>query len=190
MEDIKKVSLIMIIGIPLLLFLVFFLIILSNQSASNNESIIVVSKDNFGVPLASDDFVVTSSFGYRLDPFGSGQVLFHSGIDLGAPFGKDVLASSDGVVYEVGFNPAGLGNYVYIKHETDDGIIYTAYGHMMDDSIVVEKNEIVVKGQKIGQVGSTGSSTGSHLHFMIMKNKISFKYEDLIDPHFIIYGAL
>lgn len=59
---------------------------------------------------------------------------------------------------------------------------------MLDNSIVVEKGDSIIKGQKIGEVGSTGASTGCHLHFMIMKGKISYKFEDLIDPHFVIYG--
>ncbi len=66
--------------------------------------------------------------------------------------------------------------------------MYTAYGHMLDNSIVVEKGDSVLKGQKIGEVGSTGASTGCHLHFMIMKGKISYKEEDLINPRFVIDG--
>ena len=99
-----------------------------------------------------------------------------------------MFSSSDGIIYEVGYSPTGLGNYVYIKHITDDGTLFTAYGHMLDNSIIVNKNETIKKGQKIGQVGSTGASTGCHLHFMIMKNKISFKQEYLINPKFVIYG--
>lgn len=59
---------------------------------------------------------------------------------------------------------------------------------MLDDSIVVEEGQIVYKGMQIGSVGSTGNSTGNHLHFMIMKDKISFQKENLIDPTYVIYG--
>lgn len=189
-DDIKKVEIMLSIGVPLILCLVLFLTLLSNQSASGDESIVIVEHDGFAVPFADKViFHETSPFGYRYDPFGSGEIKFHSGIDLATSMGTDVLASADGVVYEVGYSATGLGNYVYIKHQTDDGILYTAYGHMMDNSIVVEKGQPIIQGQKVGQVGSTGASTGPHLHFMIMKNKISFKYEDLIDPHFVIYGV-
>ncbi len=176
-------------GVLLPLILVLFLALLCSQSSSGGEAIVVVANDDFSIPFESSNlFSVTSPFGYRVDPLGSGETKFHSGIDLGSACGTDVLASVDGVVYEVGYSETGLGNYVYIKHQTSSGTLYSAYGHMLDDSIVVEKDEPIEKGQKIGQVGSTGASTGCHLHFMIMKNKISFNSEDLIDPYFVIYG--
>ena len=110
-------------------------------------------------------------------------------MDLASSCGNNVVASADGIVYEVGYSPTGLGNYVYIKHTTNAGAIFTAYGHMLDNSITVIKDEPIAKGQPIGQVGSTGASTGCHLHFMIMKNKISFQEKDLIHQKFIIYGT-
>ena len=189
MSDLKLFKWFMFGGVALVLVMSLFIVLLSNQSASGDESVVVVAEEDFSIPFASRDiFSVTSPFGYRLDPLGSGLNKFHSGMDLGAPMGTEVVASADGIVYEVGYSPTGLGNYVYLKHQTPDGVLYTAYGHMMDNSIVVEKDQPVVKGQKIGQVGSTGASTGPHLHFMIMKNKISFAEADLIDPHFVIYG--
>ncbi len=189
MSEPKKIGWIIGGGVIFPLILVLFLSLLCSQSSSGGDAIMVVANDDFSIPFeSSDSFSVTSSFGYRLDPLGSGETKFHSGMDLGSPCGTDVLASVDGIVYEVGFSESGLGNYVYIKHQTSSGTLYTAYGHMLDDSIIVEEDEPVTKGQKIGQVGSTGASTGCHLHFMIMKNKISFKSEDLIDPHFVIYG--
>lgn len=189
MSELKKIGLMMGGGVLLPLILVLFLALLCSQSSSGGEAIVVVANDDFSIPFASSNlFSVTSPFGYRVDPLGSGETKFHSGIDLGSACGTDVLASVDGVVYEVGYSETGLGNYVYIKHQTSSGTLYSAYGHMLDDSIVVEKDEPIEKGQKIGQVGSTGASTGCHLHFMIMKNKISFNSEDLIDPYFVIYG--
>ena len=189
MSELKKIVLMMGGGVLLPLILVLFLALLCSQSSSGGEAIVVVANDDFSIPFESSNlFSVTSPFGYRVDPLGSGETKFHSGIDLGSACGTDVLASVDGVVYEVGYSETGLGNYVYIKHQTSSGTLYSAYGHMLDDSIVVEKDEPIEKGQKIGQVGSTGASTGCHLHFMIMKNKISFNSEDLIDPYFVIYG--
>lgn len=168
------------------LFLILFCALLTNQSTTGEKT--VIAGNSLSIPFESKSvFHVSSPFGYRSDPLGRGSLL-HDGIDLGASCGTNILASADGIVYEVGFQTGGLGNYVYIKHETDQGTIYTGYGHMLDNSIVVEKGDSIIKGQKIGEVGSTGASTGCHLHFMIMKGKISYKFEDLIDPHFVIYG--
>ena len=189
MLEIKKITLIISIGVPLILFFIIFFSIICGESSAGSDNVTIVTKEDFGVPFEDNTvFHLSSPFGYRKDPFGSGVTKFHGGIDLGTSAGTNVLASANGIVYEVGYNPKGLGNYVYIKHETNDGVLYTAYGHMLDNSIVVETNQPISKRQKIGEVGSTGSSTAPHLHFMIMKNKISFNYEDLIDPYFVIYG--
>jgi len=200
MSDLKLFKYFMIIGLPLVLGFSFFLVLISSSSSSGGDSVAVASVESstFCPPLYTTTFCekygthslysVTSSFGYRLDPLGSGKTKLHTGMDLGAPAGTPVYASADGIVYEVGYAESGLGNYVYIKHETELGTLYTAYGHMLDNSILVEKDQPVTAGTQIGSVGSTGASTGNHLHFMIMKNKISFKEEDLIDPKYIIYG--
>ena len=184
-----KIKFIVAFGVPIILFFILFFTLICGESSSGSDNVSIVGKEEFAIPFEKDTiFHLSSPFGYRKDPFGSGVIKFHGGIDLGTSAGTNVLASADGIVYEVGYNPTGLGNYVYIKHQTNDGILFTAYGHMLDNSIVVETNQPISKGQKIGEVGSTGSSTAPHLHFMIMKNKISFNYEDLIDPYFVIYG--
>lgn len=184
----KKEIIVMIVGMPILLFMILFFSILTTQSSGGSEEVVAVNVYKLDIPFKNkSQFVITSKFGYRFDPFGSGDRKFHSGIDLGSPSGTDIVASADGVVYQTGYQENGLGNYVYIKHEVDGSTIYTAYGHMLDDSIVVKKDAEVTKGQKIGEVGSTGASTGAHLHFMIMK-KVPYTYNDLIDPFFVING--
>lgn len=199
MDDMKLFKYFMCGGLPLFFILLFFVVLVSSSSSGGSDSVAVaVNTSKFCPPLAQTNYCepyrsqsiysVTSPFGWRTDPLGSGKNLLHTGIDLGAPAGTPVLASADGIVYEVGYSPTGLGNYVYIKHETELGTLYTAYGHMLDDSIIVEKDQPITAGQQVGSVGSTGASTGNHLHFMIMKGRISFKEADLIDPHFIIYG--
>ncbi len=104
--------------------------------------------------------VVTSEYGMRIDPF-TGRLSFHSGIDLAAPWGTDVYAARDGVVQYVGRNRT-YGNFVLLKH--DDGY-QTLYGHL--SSVSVRLNDYVPSGMIIGKVGSTGLSTGPHLHFEI-----------------------
>lgn len=177
-----------------MLVLVIFIALICCGSSSG-EGGILVATNNFCSPLSQNcepyskesNYKVTSKYGYRFDPF-DGFLSFHNGIDLGAEEGTPIYASADGIVEEAGYSLFGLGNYVYIRHDNELGVIYTAYGHMLDDSIVVEVGEIVYKGQQIGSVGSTGNSTGNHLHFMIMKDKISFQKEHLIDPTYVIYG--
>lgn len=114
-------------------------------------------------PFASH-YIVTSPFGGRISPI-SGKWEGHSGVDLGAPYGTPILASSDGVVITAGFNTGGYGNYVVIDH---GGGIYTLYAHA--SSLNVSSGEVVAAGQHIANVGSTGWSTGPHLHFEVRVN--------------------
>ena len=100
----------------------------------------------------------SSSYGNRIHPI-YGTKKFHDGIDLAAPGGSPVLAYSQGTVTYAGWN-GGYGNYVAIDH----GNGYTTfYGHM--SKINVSKGQTVSKGTRIGSVGTTGNSTGNHLHF-------------------------
>ncbi|WP_227498556.1 M23 family metallopeptidase [Synechococcus sp. PCC 7336] len=101
---------------------------------------------------------VSSGYGIRVHPI-TGLESFHQGIDLAAPAGTPVLAAYSGQVIAAG--PAGnLGNAVVLAH---DNSRRTRYGHM--SSIVAQPNTWVEQGQLIGYVGSTGRSTGPHLHF-------------------------
>ncbi|AEI38786.1 peptidoglycan DD-metalloendopeptidase family protein [Paenibacillus mucilaginosus] len=118
----------------------------------------------FGYPLRS--YVSKSSdFGSRRDPI-TGRTASHSGVDLPAPNGTDILAAEDGVVI-MAQSWSGYGNTVMIDH---GGGIWTLYGHIRNGGIAVEKGETVKKGQKIAEVGSTGRSTGNHLHFEVRIN--------------------
>lgn len=98
---------------------------------------------------------LTSKFGMR---FG----IPHKGIDIAAPFGTKVLAAYDGEVALVESRPRGLGNVIILKHEKD---FMTVYGH--NSKILVKEEQRVKKGQPISLVGSSGWSTGTHLHFEI-----------------------
>lgn len=87
----------------------------------------------------------------------------HEGYDLAAPAGTNILAAADGVVRRVGYMKDGYGYYVELEHE---GGVRTLYGHMLSRPQVAE-DETVRAGDVLGQVGSTGYSTGPHLHFHI-----------------------
>src|SRR4029077_4186537 len=99
-----------------------------------------------------------SSFWFE-PPYG-GSPHFHPGIDLVEPFGSPVYAADDGVVALVGSSSSGYGNFVVIAHS---GGLDTLYGHL--STAVVKLGDRVAQGQPVGMEGSTGNSTGAHLHF-------------------------
>ncbi len=114
----------------------------------------------FRLPLASGK--LSSPFGRRADPF-TGHPEFHNGIDLAAPAGSEVLAARDGTVQQVGYHEV-LGNYLILAHQ---GGFQTVYGHLHTIGVVLQQK--VTSGMIIGSVGSTGRSTGPHLHFEIRR---------------------
>lgn len=104
---------------------------------------------------------LTSSFGTRTDPF-KGRRAMHGGIDLAGPVGTPIYATADGVVLRSGWNSGGYGNMVEIDH--GNGIV-TRYAHM--SQVLIKKGARISRGQQIGKMGSTGRSTGSHLHYEV-----------------------
>lgn len=108
----------------------------------------------------------TSSFGMRFHPV-LGYSRFHKGVDFGAPYGSPIVAATGGVVEFSGWH-GGHGNYVKIRH---GGGMETAYGHM--SRIVARVGQRVRQGQIIGYVGSTGLSTGPHLHYEVYKSGVA-----------------
>ena len=106
---------------------------------------------------------VTSGFGERFHPI-LGYERFHAGLDLAAAAGTPIVAAADGKVVSAGWT-GGYGQAVEIVHS---GGIETRYGHM--SRIAAHSGELVRRGDVIGYVGSTGLSTGPHLHFEVMKN--------------------
>lgn len=96
---------------------------------------------------------------------------FHAGVDMAAPFGTTVMAAADGVVVAVGHSGVGYGNYVVIAHGAG---IMTLYGHLLETDVVV--GNAVLRGQRIGLEGSTGWSTGPHVHFELRIN------DAVVDP--------
>ncbi len=110
--------------------------------------------------------VLTSPFGYRIDPF-TGTRRFHYGIDLANRIGTPVRATMAGTVVVIGSHPQGYGNYIVLRHARG---YQSLYGHL--SAILVRKGQRVAQGQKIGLMGTTGRSTGPHLHFSIYKNHV------------------
>lgn len=103
---------------------------------------------------------VSEDYGNRIHPI-TGQKQFHTGVDLAAPGGSPILAAYDGDVVSAAYN-ATMGNYIMIDH--GDGL-YTIYMHAQ--KLLVKSGDVVARGQKIATVGTTGRSTGNHLHFSV-----------------------
>jgi len=140
-------------------------------------------------PLApSKNVYQSSAFGYRADPF-NGGAKFHSGIDIAGPRGTDIYVTGDGVVVRVEYNYYGYGILVDVDH----GFGYTTrYGHLLNASVIVGQR--LSRGDKVGELGSSGRSTGPHLHYEVIYrgnavNPWNFfsnditpeEYQDLID---------
>lgn len=127
------------------------------------KRLMVLSDVIESMPLAkpiTGTYRFTSGFGTRVDPF-RGHLAFHSGVDLAAPYGTKVLASTDGRVNFTGWRGA-YGQMVDVEH----GFGFASrYGHL--SKILVKKGQFVKKGQVIGVQGSTGRSTGQHVHYEV-----------------------
>lgn len=122
------------------------------------------------------DYVVTSSFGYRNSPV-NGETGVHTGLDMAADYGQSIYAAADGIVVDSAWDNS-YGNYVKIQHINNTVSIYAHCSRLC-----AEKGEKVKKGEKIAEVGSTGASTGNHLHFEIRKDNIR------INPEYVLFGV-
>lgn len=105
---------------------------------------------------------VSSTFGMRRHPI-MGYSKFHQGVDFAAPSGTPVLAAGDGVIQDIGYR-SGYGNFILVRHRAG---LETAYAHMSRFARGVRKGDTVNQGDVIAYVGSTGRSTGPHLHFEV-----------------------
>ena len=131
----------------------------TNQAGSGNVA------DGYVWYVPTKDYKVTSEFGPRTHPVTGKPNTYHYGIDLAAAEGTPIFATRDGVVRVAAYQEGGAGYYVSLGHE---GGYISVYMHMTH--YIVKKGEYVKAGQIIGYVGSTGGSTGNHLHFGIAKD--------------------
>lgn len=142
-------------------------------------------------PVPKDYTWKSSPFGKRTDPF-TGVPAFHSGIDFAGRQGTPIYATADGMVVYA-YEAARLGNVVVIAHDqgavgdggqvvrTQAGIYRTEYGHM--DKILVKKGDWVRRGQQLGTMGSTGRSTGPHLHYAVRyQDRKRSRNKGYVDP--------
>ncbi len=108
---------------------------------------------------------ITSPYGYRRDPF-TGHVGFHDGVDIGASYGDPAYTTADGVVEYTGYD-SSHGENIIVRHANG---LKTRYLHL--SKILVSEGDKVNKGDKIGLIGSTGRSTGPHLHYEVIKSGV------------------
>ncbi len=149
-------------------------------SGKNTQNISFDYLDEYSVvnvchPL--ENGTLTSAFGVRTDPVTKKQGSYHHGIDIGACYGEEVRSFKAGRVTKTGYDNI-YGNCVSISH----GDISTFYAHLSE--IKVSAGADVLAGDVIGLVGSTGKSTGAHLHFEIKKNGVS------VDPTGMLYEKI
>ena len=139
--------------------------IISAAASSQSQ----LSFTGFICPLKSYSRI-SSEYGYRTNPV-TGVYKLHGGIDFAAPAGTPIYAAAGGYVSVAGWSTGGYGNYVVIYHGTmNDGKAYsTLYGHM--SRIAAKQGTYVKQGDIIGYVGSTGNSTGNHLHLEVWQGK-------------------
>ena len=127
------------------------------------------------MPVQDGEVWMTSGFGWRKGPF-TGVNELHSGVDLSGKKGMPIIATADGVVKNAGFDSL-FGNKVIISHDVR---FETTYGHML--KIKVKEGERVKRGQVIGLMGSTGLSTGNHVHYEIVdKGKKANPYNFILN---------
>ena len=136
----------------------------SKGTVSAGQNRIVYSGGVFCWPAPSYTYI-SSEFGYRIHPV-YGTTKYHSGMDMAAPGGSPILAAANGTVKFAGWN-GGYGYCIILDH---GGGIQTLYGH--SSKLLVSAGQTVTRGQKIALVGTTGTSTGNHLHFEVLNNGV------------------
>lgn len=141
----------------------------------------------FVLPFDTDTYTITSSYGERTDPI-SGEQDFHSGIDV-VPTSSNIVAVADGKVVISEVQESG-GECVIIEHRIGGQVYRTGYLHLKENSRVVNVGDEVKQGQQIGIMGSTGYSTGTHLHFSLQKFNASKQTFEQTDPSIIINNKI
>lgn len=148
----------------------------SNVGSGNRATQTMSNEGAILFPLQRGVFHQSSPFGNRIHPI-SGILKLHTGTDFAAPSGTPIHSLTDGVVDFVG-PMGGGGNTVRVKHMIDGETVYSQYKHMLPGSFAVSVGQQVKAGDQLGAVGSTGNSTGNHLHFEIMPGNEN----NFIDP--------
>lgn len=130
----------------------------------------------FSMSYPLDAYSITSEFGYRKGPI-SGEAGIHTGLDMAAAYGTAIHAAADGKVVDAAWDNS-YGNYVKLLHDNNTVSIYAHCS-----KLCVSSGDTVEEGEKIAEVGSTGASTGNHLHFEVRKDNIRINPEYLLNEN-------
>lgn len=136
--------------------------ITKTSSIDDNSNNCFINKKNKTITTPVNG-IITSDFGERIDP-STGKKKFHKGIDIAAPKNTCIKCALDGKVIKID-NNSSYGKYIIVEHNDN---IKTLYAHC--NKIIVNENKFICAGQEIALVGSTGDSTGNHLHFEFIVN--------------------
>ncbi|MFN3353843.1 MAG: M23 family metallopeptidase [Brevundimonas sp.] len=137
----------------------------------------VLATLTFAAPVAQP---VNSRFGTRHLP-GEPAPRRHEGVDFAAPTGTPVVASAEGEVVRTGYEPSGYGRFIEVEHANG---MRTFYAHL--SRVDVRRGDRVLQGERIGRVGSTGYSTGPHLHFEVRRNGGKLNPERVMGESFTV----
>ncbi|WP_449280371.1 M23 family metallopeptidase [Leucobacter sp.] len=140
----------------------------TGTSGSTGDAVVqtvAVGSSRVVFPMPEGTWVLTSEYGPRSHPI-TGEDSFHTGTDFAAPDGTPLLAAADGTVTVAEFS-GGYGGLIVIEHQIDGTTVATVYAHMWEHGIRVQVGDQVTAGQHIGDTGSSGNSTGPHLHFEV-----------------------
>lgn len=172
---------------PIAFILIIVLIIVSILAAlfGNQESLY---KSNFVLPFDTTEFSITSPYGPRIDPI-SFEEKVHHGIDV-VPVSSNIVAVANGKVVSSAYDPDNSGEYVIIEHKIGGTTYRSGYYHLKEDSRVVEVGDEVSQGQQLGIMGTTGYSTGTHLHFVLQEYNAKNKTYEYSDPTSIIKSKI
>ncbi|PID14464.1 peptidase M23 [Sporosarcina sp. P34] len=156
----------------------------ANSPSSASSSSVAAPPVSSGTWTKPTTGTFTSGFGWRIHPISKVRKQ-HRGMDISAPTGTPVVAAGDGVVSYAG-SMEGFGNVIMITHSVKGQILTTVYGHL--STISTSSGQSVDKGQFIGAVGSTGFSTGPHLHFEVHVGNFSATGPSAVNPlHYVSF---
>lgn len=146
----------------------------SKEDSANGDVKAAATKEALVWPMFQGSYTYTSPWGMRIHPI-TGERIMHEGADWSAPVGTNIYAVADGEVVDAGMQ--GSTGIITIKHRLNGEVFYSRYLHMYPNGIYATKGDTVKAGDLIAGVGSTGRSTGPHLHFEIRNSR-----NDSIDP--------